>query len=318
MAWPRLMDAAGRYPSVDGDGVTGYYHERFGLPPKCVLPGNGSIDAIYLSLRALGLRRAVVISPTFHDYERALILAGVSLERIPLSATNGFAPFGLERLLQVLSQFEALVVCNPNNPTGTRHSAAHLLDLADSCPAKIILVDEAFVQFLENYQETSLLSESRIRPNLLVFHSLTKLYAVPGLRIGCVAGHPSTIAMLKRHAVPWAVNAVAEEVARLLASCHHYEMALRDIVATERAFIVDGLRHLDGIRLFDTPTNFFLARWMKTPDLDDLLRILLRQGLYVRDCRNFPGLEEGFFRFSIRLKHENEQLVSAIKGAAGA
>ncbi len=317
LAWPGLLCAVERYPTVTGEGIVRYYRERFGLRPECVLPGNGSIETIYLALGRLGLRRVAVVSPTFCEYERALSLAGAAVTRIPLDAADGFAPPDPARLREALAAADALVLCNPNNPTGTRYAAAGLLELSGRFPDKTLLVDEAFVQFLDDAEEATLLRDSRIRPNLLVFHSLTKLYAVPGLRLGAAVGHPDTIARLRRHAPPWSANAVAEAVAPLLASCRGYEGAVRDLMSTERARIGAAFDGNRGIRLFDTGINFFLARWIKTPNLDDLLRPLLERGLYVRDCRDFPGLEAGFFRFGIRLPDENDLLVSAIRERAG-
>lgn len=312
-AWPALLDSVERYPTVNGKGVLRYYQERFGLRPECVLPGNGSSETIYLALGRLGFRHVAVVSPTFCEYEHALSLAGAEVKQIPIEEASGFAPPKPARLDEALAVSDALVLCNPNNPTGTRFAAQDLIDIASRNPDKVVLVDEAFVQFVDTWEDTSLLSDARIRPNLLVFHSLTKLYAVPGIRLGAVVGHPDTISRLKPHVPPWSVNAVAEAIALLLTDCLGYESAVRDLTATERVRIGKALGNAGGIRLFDTGTNFFLAKWTKTPNLDDLLRLLFEQGLYVRDCRNFPGLEVGFFRFGIRLPLENDLLVSAIK-----
>ncbi|MCP4675301.1 MAG: threonine-phosphate decarboxylase [Deltaproteobacteria bacterium] len=313
-AWPQMMEDMSRYPSTDGGAVVRYYGSRFGLPPECVLPGNGSIEMIYLVPRTLRLNHAALISPSFHDYERSLELTGVSITRITLSPDDGFAPPTLERLRRALLQADAIFLGNPNNPTATSFRAADLLDLADEFPDKLILVDEAFVQFLDDFEETTLLCEYRIRRNILVFHSLTKFYAIPGLRIGCVAGHPDTISMLRHHRIPWSVNSVAERVASLLAECGEYESAARKLNSQERERISDRLSDIDSVRLFDASANFFLAEWRATADLDDLLRELLSDGLYVRDCRNFPGLEDGYFRFCVRLPDENDRLISAIEG----
>jgi threonine-phosphate decarboxylase len=317
-AWPRLLESVSHYPSIDGEPLTDYYIKRFGISKECILPGNGSIEMIYLSPRVLGVKRAAIVTPTFHDYERSLTLVGSTVTRIPLTSKTSFSPPDSNVLYRALSQADALFLCNPNNPTGTRFCAETLLESADALPNKNIFVDEAFIQFLDDFESTTLISASRIRRNILVFHSLTKVYALPGLRIGCIVGHPDTISTLKHHTHPWSVNAVVEAIVPLLIDCDEYETALKELCGKERKRFIAGLAKLDGLALFEGSANFLTARWSKTSQLDDLLRRLLAQGLYVRDCRNFPGLEDNYFRFCIRLPHENDLLISAIREAVGA
>jgi threonine-phosphate decarboxylase len=310
-----LPEALTRYPSPDGRLAAKYYERRFGLSPECVLPGNGSLEMIYLVPRALGLKRAAVVSPSFYDYERALKLAGAQTERVSFCKEDGFAPLPAETLARALSKNDALVLGNPNNPTGTRFSASDLLDSADRFPNKYILADEAFIQFSDDPRAASLLYPDRIRRNIVVFHSLTKIYAIPGIRIGAAIGHPETVSILRRCAIPWSVNAAAEKIAASAACCDAYEAAVRDLVAAERARIRQAVGAISGLELFDTASNFFLAAWRHTKDLDDLLRALLKEGLYVRDCRNFAGLEDQFFRFCIKRPEENDRLIRALLGA---
>jgi threonine-phosphate decarboxylase len=129
-----------------------------------------------------------------------------------------------------------------------------------------------------------------------------------------VVGQPQTISALRRHGIPWSVSSVAERAAALLSHCGQYEQSLRELIAAERRRISNRLTRVVGIHLFSSTANFFLARWCATEDLDDLLRALLVRGLYVRDCRNFPGLEDGYFRFCIRRPDENDRLLDALEG----
>jgi threonine-phosphate decarboxylase len=317
-AWPRLIESVSHYPSLDGEPLAAYYSKRFAIDKECILPGNGSIEMIYLLPRVFGVKRVVIVTPSFHDYERASILEGASVLRIPLSSKTSFAPPDFDALYRALSQADALFLCNPNNPTGTRFSSEELLELADALPNKLIFVDEAFIQFIDDFESTTMINASRIRCNLSVFHSLTKIYALPGLRIGCVVGHPDTISMLKSRTHPWSVNSVVESIVPLLFDCAEYESALKKLCRAERERFMDGLGKLDGISLFEGSANFLCAKWTKTPQMDDLLRALLHAGIYIRDCRNFSGLEDNYFRFCIRLPHENDHLIAAIREAVGA
>jgi threonine-phosphate decarboxylase len=145
-----------------------------------------------------------------------------------------------------------------------------------------------------------------------VIHSLTKFYALAGLRIGGVAGSVEAITRLREAKVPWTVNGVAEKVARLLADCTPYEKESRSFVTAERKRLFQKLKDLPGIVPFSTSANFILCQWRKTGNLDDLLRHLLTNGVYVRDCRNFQGLDKNFFRIGFRRHDENDRLLSLI------
>lgn len=312
-AWPQLMDAATLYPSENGTGVVDYYSTRFDLPKETILPGNGSADLIYLCFRALPIRSAALITPTFLEYERALRVKKVALSYIPLTETDTYQAPQPTLLAQTLETVDALIVCSPNNPTGTVYDSRMLLNLADAFPNKLICIDEAFVQFRSDWRSSTMLRHDRLRKNVVVFHSLTKIYAVPGLRIGAAIGHPETIRDLERQATPWMVNTLAERIAHILLDCADYETGLRQLILKERHYFLSKLGEVRGFRLFETPANFFLAKWQYTDELDDLLRPLLVDGLHVRDCRNFTGLEEGFFRFSIQQREQNRKLVSALQ-----
>ncbi len=316
-AWGALAPEVERYPTVEGSGVLAYCRERLGLAEECVLAGNGSAEILYLVPRALGLRRVAVLSPSFHDYERAAGLAGAAVERIALSPDRGFAFPPRGEVAAALARADALLIGNPNNPTGTVAEPETLLGLADEFQDKWLVVDEAFVQFLDSWPDASLARPDRLRANVIVTQSLTKFYCVPGLRIGYAVGAPATMARLRKHKEPWTVNRVAEAAAGILAGCRGYEEELRALVGSERRRVADRARRVAGIEIIEPSANFVLARWRATDDLDDLLRPLLASGFHVRDCRNFPHLEQGWFRFALRRSEENDRLLDAIERAAG-
>jgi threonine-phosphate decarboxylase len=314
--WSKLVGEIVHYPRIDALGVASFYRKKFHLPPNCVLPGNGAIESIYLVPRAFGFKRTAVISPSFHDYIRAARLAGSEVSLIPLSRDRNFEPPTLNDLKSRIAGTDAVFFGNPNNPTGTVFPGQMILSLAEAYPEKYFLVDEAFVQFVDGYEKITLMARRHLRPNVLAFHSLTKFYCLPGLRLGAVIGHPETLSRLRAFKEPWTVNAVAEKAASLLSSCRNFENKTRLFISQERHRLYERLRKTSGIRVFIPSANFFLIRWTATSNLDDLLRALLSRGLYVRDCRNFPGLEDNFFRFAIRHPAENDCLVDTIAAEA--
>ena len=314
--WTDLIHEIDRYPSVDGQGVVRYYQERFDLDPARVLAGNGSTEFIYLAPRALELRKVAVIIPSFHDYTRSCLAAGADLNYVKLKAEDGFAPPDLNVLEEALANSDALFIGNPNNPTATVFPRQLLLDLSTSFPKKWLLVDEAFVQFLPHPEKVSFVKYEPPPVNVLVFHSLTKFFALPGLRLGAVIGHPDTISRLRPLKEPWSVNRVAEKVALTLISCLAYEQQVSELIRREGPRVFGLLRNISGFHPFMPAANFLLARWTRTSELDDLLRCLLESGIHLRDCRNFPGLQDNFFRMAIRRPEENDRLLSLMKSCA--
>jgi threonine-phosphate decarboxylase len=251
----------------------------------------------------------LVVTPSYHDYERASILAGAKVVRSALLPEKGFAFPRIHEWIDSVKAFDAIWLARPNNPTGALFPKQHVLEIAAKFADKWFIIDEAFIQFVEQWKEESLLTEAAI-PNILVIHSLTKFYALAGLRIGGVVGSVDAIARLREAKEPWTVNGVAERVAPLLTDCDPYEKETRSLVRAERKRVLQKIQDLPGIVPFPSSANFILCQWRRTGNLDDLLRHLLTNAAYVRDSRNFPGLEENFFRIGLRLPDENDHLVA--------
>jgi threonine-phosphate decarboxylase len=309
--WPELFETIEQYPSVSGDGVARYYQSVCGVSLHNFLAGNGSTELIYLVARVIGYRRAAIITPSFHDYERASLLAGAEVVRYPLSPQNDFALPRKKDLVGMLENVDALWIARPNNPTGNLFSKTLVLELADQFPEKWFIVDEAFVQFLDDWKERSLLTE-KPKPNVLVLNSLTKFYAVAGLRLGGIVGHEDVISRMKHAKEPWAINGIADRVASLLSECADYDEKSRLAVNAEKERVFHALKDMDGLLPFSPSANYILCRWHKTGNLDPLLAHLLTNGVYIRDCRNFPGLEKNYFRLGLRIPEENDRLLSLI------
>jgi len=302
------------YPSIDGGGIRDFYVERFALEPGSVLGTNGAAEGIYLLPRALGLRHVLVPAPSFFEYERACRIAGAEVSVVELKEENGFAMPEFQELVDRVENVDAFFAANPNNPTGTRLAPAVVLALASRFPDKWFLVDEAFIQFTADFPSNSLMREVLAFRNVVVVHSLTKFYALPGLRLGAVIAHPDVIGRLLEHKEPWTVNAVAERVAGRLSGCLEWEESVRQLAGLERERIWRECASIECMSLFGGVANFFLARW--DGSLDHLLARLKEQGMPVRDCRNFRGLEGEWFRFAVRWPEENSRLIAALREAS--
>ena len=308
--WPELLENIEQYPSIQGDGVAHYYHTIYGISPDNFLAGNGSTELIYLIPRVLRFKHVAVLAPSFHDYERASLLAGAKVVRCPLSPHDDFA-FPAEELINVIKKVDALWVARPNNPTGNLFSMKLILKYTRMFPEKWFIIDEAFIQFLDDWKSNSFLA-AEPEPNILVLNSLTKFYAIAGLRLGGLMGSEPVISRLKNAKEPWTINGIADRVASFLIQCDDYDDETRVAVREEMRRVLTGLENLDGVIPFSASANYILCQWVKTGDLDDMIRHLLSNGVYVRDCRNFPGLEENFFRMGLKTADDNDRLLSLI------
>lgn len=315
--WAGWFDCLSSYPSSAGISLEKFYRDRFGLPEGSVVGGNGSIELIYLAPRALAMQHALIFTPSFHDYRRACETARIPVVSRSLMDHPG-APYQWDqRALSLVEKADAVFMGNPNNPTGSVLPAQALLDLAEAFPRTWFLIDEAFSQFLEDPEPYSLLRRDRLRKNIVVFHSLTKFYALPGLRMGAAVSHPETADRLRCFKEPWTVNAVAERAAALLLDCRAYERRTRDVIREERRFLARALGALPGVEVYPPTANFLFLRLRNIPDLDPCLAGLLKQGIFVRDCRNFDGLDGSYVRLAVRGPEDNRQLVRAFTRVLG-
>ncbi|SPD75883.1 L-threonine O-3-phosphate decarboxylase [uncultured Desulfobacterium sp.] len=309
--WQELFSAIEGYPSVEGTGIARYYQEKFNIAHENILAGNGSTEMIYLLPRALGLKRVVIITPSYHDYERASFLAGAKVSRHPLISDDGFSKLRADQLITALKSADALWLGRPNNPTGTLPDKGFILEIASQFPEKWVIIDEAFIQFVEDWRDESFITGKSL-PNIIVIHSLTKIYALAGIRMGALVANSDVISRIKKVKEPWSVNGMAERIAPMLLDCDDYERKSCLEVSTERSRVMRLLQKINGINPVSSAANFILCQWTRTGNLDDLLRHLLFNGAYVRDCRNFPGLEKNYFRVGLRKEKDNDRLLNIL------
>ncbi|MBN1624903.1 MAG: threonine-phosphate decarboxylase [Deltaproteobacteria bacterium] len=310
--WPELLDAVRDYPSVEGNGIARFYRERFGIHQKNILPGNGSTELIYLIYRVMRPGRVLIISPSFHDYYRAAVLAGADVALFHLSEDNEFTDIDPAALTEACKDVDAIWIGRPNNPTGAMIAREILTDLCGMFPDKWFILDEAFIQFIDNWEEETFMFGEK-PDNLIVIHSLTKFYGLAGLRMGGVIAGTDIILKIRSMKEPWTINGIAERAAPMLMECADYESETRAYISFERERIIGRLNKARCIRAFTSKTNFILCKWTRTGNLDDLLSRLLKNRLYVRDCRNFTGLKDNYFRIGLRTREENELLISVIE-----
>jgi adenosylcobyric acid synthase len=296
------------YPDPDCAALRAAAAERYSTGLDEVLAGNGSTELLYLLPRVLGCKRAVVPVPSYADYASAARLAGLAVETLPLREADGFRldPAALESRLR---GGEAVFLGQPNNPTGLAVPADELRALAGRHPKTCFVLDEAFVDFTAGLESLAL----RRPANVVVLLSLTKIFAIPGLRLGCALASPEIARRVREIQPPWSVNALAEAVGAAALADRAYVERTRAFVAGQRERLAASLGALGGFTVYPGQANFLLLR-IDRPGLGaaELARRTLARGVAVRTCGNFEGLDDRFFRVAVRTEAENERLLAAL------
>lgn len=301
------------YPDPDCSDLVAAFGRRFGIRAEEVLMGNGSTELLYLLPRALGKRRALIAVPAYADYAAAAKQAALTVDSMPLRENQGFAP-DLAEIEARLRGDEVVLLGSPNNPTGLTVPAAGIRALAGRHPETAFVIDEAFADFT---QEASLLDGDR-PANLAVLRSLTKFYAIPGLRLGAVVAGKEVIDGLRALIPPWSVNTLAQAVGAAALNDTEYADRTRCFVRERRRELLAELKAIPGLTVYPGEANFLLARIDRgDPDARKLARRILAEGIAIRVCDNFAGLDGRFFRVAVRTQEENARLCGSLRKALG-
>lgn len=297
----RHMERICALPEVDAGSAVERFAACYGIPPEQVVAGNGTTQLIYDLPRALAMRRALIVGPTYADYHDGCRRNRVDSAYWLTRAEDDFRP-DLEAAAEALAACDTLYICNPNNPTGVLLEGDALRRLSRKWPHKTIVVDESYLPFVDDPARWSLMVE---RPeNVLVLHSMSKIFRVPGLRIGFAVGAPDVVARLRRYSLPWSVNALAMAAVHYLLGSDRaiarFVRETRDRLRQERTAMEGRLSAIDGLRCFPSTTGFFLLRLPDPYRSGAVCRQLARERILIRDCANFEGLSDRFVRISLK------------------
>lgn len=304
----RSLSEAVHYPDPHASGLATALGAHHGISSEKIAVGNGSTELLFSLPRVLCVSRAVLPVPSYLDYRTAVLREGLSVEEVALKEGDGFAiPWNtLERKLK---GGEMVVLGQPNNPTGRLFEINRLVDLSDRYPDSFFVVDEAFADFVPNYQ--SLIHAER--SNVVVVRSMTKLYAIPGFRLGYAVADAVLAARLREFLPPWSVGSVAQTVGTGVLRDQAYAEKSRSDAVRRREILANELSALPGLKVYPGAANYLLVR-IKRTDIDAvaLEEQVLRQGIAIRVCTDFVGLGRDYFRVAVRTTSENRCLVAAL------
>jgi threonine-phosphate decarboxylase len=291
------------YPDENPVRLIRCLSDRFHIPNDKILVGNGATELLYFWLRAIRPRTATLFIPTFIEYRRALESVGSAVQTVQLNAADHF------RLPSVAVDTDVVIVTNPNNPTGSYVPPEELSDWINRInPLTQVFIDEAFIEFTAQPSIDRCLERF---PNLWVLRSMTKFYALPGLRLGYLVS--SRVRELAAKREPWQVNTLAELAGIASLADRGYEEATMQLIQRERVWLWKQLQTIPGIRAFPSAANFFLAHCLRDDALDGFMRKLSDAKILIRDCRCIEGLDGAYFRFAVRTRSENSRLLDYMR-----
>lgn len=300
------------YPDPEYSALREMIARRYGIAADSILLGGGATELLYLAPRALKTRNGLTLAPAYADYADALRLAGAQVARLSLDPQNGFTYDYDAISAEIGKGRDMLIIGNPNNPTGSAVAVETMRGLMEERQSSAFVIDESFADFSPGI---SILPD--LPPNGIVLRSFTKFFGIPGLRAGFVVAHPDVIRKLSAVKEPWTLNSIAEHFCRRLLDGGMKEEGIRDETARGRKFLFEALSAVEGLVVYPSPANFLLARVSsKKATAAGLRKVLLeKDGILIRDCGNFEGLDPYWFRVAVRGRADNEKLASAI-GAA--
>lgn len=312
---PRLVQ---HYPDPECVALRDALAAHWGLHAEQIVIGNGSTELIYLIPAALSLRHLVIMGPTFSEYAKAMSKTGGTVTMVMAERAGGYVP-PVKQLLRLMKAsgksrqgpFDAVLLCNPNSPTGQACAAEDVMEVARLAQRREmqLIVDETFADYCE---ERSILPAAIPSSGAIVLRSFTKFYGLPGLRVGYMLATAQTAGRIRVRQPPWSVNAVAQEAARVALNDARHAKQSRSFMSLERARFHGMLTQIPDCTLFPSQANFFQMELPEGRRASVVAEQLRRQGLLIRDCSAVPGLNERTVRLAVRQRADNDKLAHAL------
>lgn len=305
----KIAEISGAYPDPDCRYLSSLLAQKYDITADKILCGNGADDLLYRLVFAVKPKHAVVIEPTYEEYDRVLGLVGCEVLHYTLKAENSFTLS--EDVLSVLDEnCDIAFLCNPNNPTGQLADTELMAKLIRHCHDKHILLvaDECFMEFLPDWEKYSVKKIAAQSENVIVIDAFTKTYSLAGFRLGfCVSGNAKLLDGMRSHGADFAVSVPAQLAGISALSDEEYMQKTHEVISVERDWLFGKLQSFP-VKVYPSNANFLLFKGN-----ENLRRKLYENGIKVRDCSHFYGLGNEYCRVAIRTHDDNEKLIKTLE-----
>ena len=285
----------------------GKFHQ---LSPEWILAGNGVAELLTWVGRDLSqLSSTILFTPAFTDYYRALKTFDCQVERYPFLLRTQDVTFNTDLPEITNSHIKGILINNPHNPTGYLFTRDSILPYLERFA--LVVIDEAFMDFLTPDQQQSLIDLVPSHSNLVILRSLTKFYSLPALRLGYAIAHPDRLQRWQAWRDPWSVNSLAAAAGIVVLEDVEFQQQTWAWLKSAKSQLFKGLSGISGLNPLPNAVNYLLVQ---TEIAGSLLQkeLLQKDNILIRDCLSFPELGDRYFRVAVRLEHENQKLINAL------
>jgi threonine-phosphate decarboxylase len=304
------------YPDSNSNELRQAIADHFdGLSKNNVVVGNGSTELMYLFAETFMKKgdTAVIPAPTFGEYESAVRKTGETPKFVKLDKNFNV---DADVFAREMAGAKIVFLCNPNNPTSILIPSETLKGIIEEALEQdsLVFLDEDFLEFVENEKALSLINKIKAYPNLFILRSFTKIFGLTGLRVGYGIASEEIINVLLCAKIPWNVNCLAQAAAVAALKDKEHLRVTRELIKNEKAFLSTELEKIKSFKVFPPDANFFFIDIRKSGlTATELKNKLLHQGILIRDCTSFMGLDPYYIRVAVKTREENERLIEALK-----
>ena len=306
------------YPDPDPEWLLEALAKSAGVKPNNVILGNGSTELIYL-FNEVFLEdgyEAVIPVPSFSEYKAAIEKFGGNMTFLRCDSSKNFQLNVKELENTISKKTRVIFLCNPNSPTGVLYDKADILRVIRFAAERNVLVflDEDYIDFVDDAKRYSMAEYVNEYNNLFVLRSLTKFFGLAGLRIGYGIGAPELVNALNNVKMPWSINSLAMFATEAAINDVDFIKKSRLLVSHSRKEMRELFKSIPWLKVHPSETNFLLVKIIRG-DLTStqIKEALAKKGLLIRDCKDFDGLDNRFFRVTVRRPEENKKLIERIK-----
>lgn len=282
-----------------------------------ILVGSGSTELINLGISHIASKKALILGPTYSEYERELHLLGCTLSQYKLPLDQDLIDSLSDIYHTLLEGYDFLIICNPNNPTGKTWNNKELFQLLSFCKehAIFVMVDETYIEFAEDISNYTAIPLCRNFNNLLVLRGFSKFFAAPGIRLGYgITSNHDLITTINLHQNPWSINSLGAYAGELMLMDKEYIEKTRALILSEKRILLNHLKLLNHFQAYDSQSNFILVKLLSNKLTSFVVfETCIKEGLFIRDCKSFFGDEGEFIRFCIMNPKDNETLLQVLQ-----
>ena len=306
----QAIDKIERYPDITYFNLKEEISKYDNVDSEDILLGNGAAEVIFNIVRGLKPKNALIMAPTFSEYEDALKSENCKIQHYIMKGDFNLDSGFIDAIRE---DIDIVFLCNPNNPTGALTNREFIIEILEKIinTETILVVDESFIDFIEEKEKITSIKLLNDYSNLVVVKSLTKFFAFPGIRIGYgLCKNKYIKRKIDKVSIPWCINTVAAQGAIIALSQQKYIKDTIQYVKAENEFLYNELSKFSSLKVYRGSVNFMFFKVIKDIDLKSEL---LKHEILIRSCSNYIGLNEQYYRVAVRTREENIKLIEALR-----